>query len=174
MQESTSDYIHKMMASEFLSIQQSRTLKVLNIFQKFVIDTILANQKEKEKEGTKEIGEIIKKEIRTIIQNHEQYVSNQEKNLEKINVFQNKEVILVTDFYEGVRMILDSYNYTYKEMGSYGKTRPTFENYVKSIHQFKSLLAAEEKNQKAYKLIHDLESLLKSQFEKLDNQEMII
>lgn len=43
----------------------------MNIFQKFVIDTILANQKEKEKEGTKEIGEIIKKEIRTIMSNHE-------------------------------------------------------------------------------------------------------
>lgn len=54
--------------------------------------------------------------------------------------------MLVTDFYEGVRMIIDTYNYMYKEMGSYGKTRPKFENYVKSIHQFKTLLAAEEKN----------------------------
>lgn len=90
-------------------------------------------------------------------------------NLQKRGIFQDKEVILLTDFYEGLRTLVETYNYQYVEMGSFGKTRPEHAVLVKSLYHFKCLLKSDEKNKLTYELFDDIEGVLRSQFEKISN-----
>lgn len=94
----------------------------MNLYQKFFIDTVLAQ--EKEREGMKEIGLIMKKEFSTMLEDYERYIKNMEENFKRLNLFQEKDVILLTDFYEGLNMMTECYNYQLFELGSFGKTRP--------------------------------------------------
>ena len=66
----------------------------------------------------------MKNEIKKIVDHYDRYISNMEENLKKQNLFQEKEIILITDFYEGLKMLIECYNYKYAELGIFGKSKP--------------------------------------------------
>ena len=168
----TTQLLEELRSGDFLKIQNQRFQKLLNFYQKFIIDILM--QSHQQKEGMIEIGNIVKKEIRTLFEFFEKFVTNYEEVLRKQGLFQEKEIILIDDFYDGLRLMIEGYNYMYKELDLYGKTKPEYEVYAKSIANFRSSLKVNKQNQRASELMDELENLLKTQFDKLETQQNII
>lgn len=55
---------------------------------------------DKEKDsGIKEVASIIKKEIITLLNNYDQYVMQIEESISKAKLFQERDIMIVSDFY---------------------------------------------------------------------------
>ncbi|KAL4473761.1 hypothetical protein ABPG74_022625 [Tetrahymena malaccensis] len=163
----TLELINKMKSKEFLSSQKDRVVNINKLYEKFFIETLIKDGPSKE--VNKEIAQIIGQEIQTIIEYYDQYIDNQEEQLRKFNTFQDKEIILITDFQEALKVLMDTYNYYFKELEVFGKSKQDYNVYIKSLYQFKSILKTDPRNEKVCKLFEDLEDLLKSNYEKIDN-----
>ncbi|KAL4504065.1 hypothetical protein ABPG72_022695 [Tetrahymena utriculariae] len=163
----TLELINKMKSKEFLTSQKDRVVNINKLYEKFFIDALIKDGPSKE--VNKEIAQIIGQEILTIIEYYDQYIDNQEEQLRKFNTFQDKEIILITDFQEALKVLMETYNYYFKELEVFGKSKQDYNVYIKSLYQFKSTLKTDPRNEKVCKLFEDLEDLLKSNYEKIDN-----
>jgi len=47
-----------------------------------------------------------------------------ERNLEKYEIFKDRETILVTEFEEGVKLLIECYNYCNYELNYFGTKKP--------------------------------------------------
>jgi hypothetical protein len=57
------------------------------------------------------------------------------------------EILIVTDFLEGIKIMMEAYNHYNEETQQFGKNLPERSLLIKSIYHFKSLLKSSSKNQ---------------------------